>query len=238
MNVFISHKTANKALLNNIVECITKWGHTPKYAEWETAPCEIQQKIKELIDESDFFLLLFTKEASESQFVNQEIGYACKSNLPMLILKDEDVKLEGFIHSHDFTILKNEEEYLPRIHKAIDNNEKKVKKVEETKEDVVATLISTRGFYARLYESGINTWDMKMYLGKKLPTEKKLAENGGYYQEYEVHYNCNEYNGCIVLDIKFNKNNEIIGCKQRTFECPKSTKKGDVAEYEFFKAIE
>lgn len=122
------------------------------------------------------------------------------------------------------------------------NTEEKLKEleleIEEIKKDLGTKTISTRGFQARLYKSGGKRPDLEIHLGCRGLSPKKLLENGDYYQEYNAYYKYNEYNGCIVLDMKFNKNNEIIDCKKRPFKCPISEKKGDVVELEFYEAID
>jgi len=124
MNVFISHSLKDEQLLNAIVVRIKAWGHTPKYAEQETVTDDISSKIQNLIDESKFFLLLFTKKASESQFVNQEIGYAQKAKLPIFILKEDGVELNGFIHSHDCMTIESGADLSP-LKNAIEKHESK-----------------------------------------------------------------------------------------------------------------
>lgn len=125
MNVFISHSLNDGILLNAIAERIKAWGHTPKYAEQETVADDVSPKIQKLIDESKFFLLLFTKKASESQFVNQEIGYAQKAKLPIFILKEDGVELNGFIHSHDCMTIKSGADLSP-LKNAIEKHESKL----------------------------------------------------------------------------------------------------------------
>lgn len=111
-------------------------------------------------------------------------------------------------------------------------------KVKEIREDIGTTTVSTRGFYATIYKGGFDSKDLEIHLGCRGLSPKISLENGDYYQEYNAYYKYNDYKGGIVLDMKFNKNNEIIGCKQRPFKCPISKKEGDYIEYEYYGAIE
>lgn len=123
MNVFISHSLEDKILLNAIVERIKEWGHTPKYTEAETVAGYVTEKVERLIDESEFTLLLYTKKAEHSQFINQEIGYIHNSKKPIFVIKEENVKLSGFIYSSDYTPINDKGIDLSGLKMAISKHE-------------------------------------------------------------------------------------------------------------------
>lgn len=123
MNVFISHSLEDKVLLKAIVERIKEWGHTPKYTEAETVAGYVTEKVHRLIDESEFTLLLYTKKAEHSQFVNQEIGYIHKSKKPIFVIKEENVQLSGFIYSNDYTQINDKGIDLSGLKMAISKHE-------------------------------------------------------------------------------------------------------------------
>jgi hypothetical protein len=70
-------------------------------AEWCREPGKwITDKVKDAINASDIVLVLWTRGGRDSQFVNQEVGYA-EDKKPIVPLVEKGVTLEGFLYGRD-----------------------------------------------------------------------------------------------------------------------------------------
>lgn len=126
MNVFISHCLKDKELLYNFAIKLAQWGHNPIFAEDSLYSSTVSSKIEDLIDRSQACVLLYTKEASNSKFVNQEIGYIHKSRKPVFIIKEEEPELSGFVYEHDNLLIKDESSF-DKLRTALENLEYAIK---------------------------------------------------------------------------------------------------------------
>lgn len=97
---------------------------TPLLAE-ENPPREhpqsLPQKIRELIEESDWVVALITKESVESPWVHQEIGYAI-GRRPLIALVEVGVEQSrlGFLQGKEYITLDRTriEDSLPKLQKS------------------------------------------------------------------------------------------------------------------------
>lgn len=100
LSVFISH--ANKDW--NRVERFGSWlygiGIKPLLAILEYDAQYVEYKVRSLIDQSDLVIVFWTENAKDSEFVNQEIGYA-HGKKPIVIIRDRGISMSGFIYGMD-----------------------------------------------------------------------------------------------------------------------------------------
>jgi hypothetical protein len=101
--VFISHANHSEDL--PLVERITNWLKlikvTPILAKDAYEPNYVTEKIGGMIDQSESVLVIYTSNAQQSGFVQQEIGYAHRAGKRLIILKSPEAKLTGFSYGYD-----------------------------------------------------------------------------------------------------------------------------------------
>ncbi|MBM4160384.1 MAG: toll/interleukin-1 receptor domain-containing protein [Ignavibacteria bacterium] len=105
MRVFISHSMKDTNLLDALRSICASTGITPLIAEHSIElQHTITEKIERMIDGADLVVVALTKDGFDSQFVQQEIGYAKKAKKPFLLLVEEGLqqKLSGFVYGRDF----------------------------------------------------------------------------------------------------------------------------------------
>jgi nucleoside 2-deoxyribosyltransferase len=90
--VFISHSTRDWGLVIALANLFSKLGIEPSVAEWYLTPGErLDEKVFTEIDQSDCTIVLLTKNGMRSNWVHQEIGYALKSNKPVIPLVEKGI---------------------------------------------------------------------------------------------------------------------------------------------------
>jgi hypothetical protein len=90
--VFISHSTRDRGLVIALTSLFSKLGIKPSVAEWYLTPGErLDKKVFTEIDQSDCTIVLLTKNGMRSNWVHQEIGYALKSNKPLIPLVEKGI---------------------------------------------------------------------------------------------------------------------------------------------------
>ncbi len=108
--VFLSHSTRDRGLVIALANLFSKLGVEVSVAEWSLTPGErLDKKVFTEIDQSDCMVVLLTGKGMRSNWVHQEIGYALKSNKPLIPL------VEKGINSKDLGSLEGKEyiEYDP-----------------------------------------------------------------------------------------------------------------------------
>lgn len=109
-NVFISHASEDMVLVDKFVE-VLRWNNiNPLVAEYSQEPGLLlwKDKIKRLIKQSDFFVILYTYTAQNKPKVHQEIGSAGMSNKRIILLLDSGINqntLPGYLEAIE--IIKN-----------------------------------------------------------------------------------------------------------------------------------
>ena len=142
MKVFVSHKLIEENLLKSMVAILKKWDYEPLFSEEKIINGYISEKLKRLMNESEFAIILYTKLASESQTVNQEIGYLTKSGKPIFVLKGEDVNMNGFLYGYDSIILnKNKNTDIKLLKPILDDYKFKIERKEFVKSIVAGTVL-------------------------------------------------------------------------------------------------
>jgi hypothetical protein len=102
-NVFISHSNGagDGALINQLVALLRSTNFNPVLAEGVSQPlAQLGEKVKTLIDTSSCFLALITQNSQNSDWVQQELGYAYQHyrhrEKPIAVLVLEGQSLGGF----------------------------------------------------------------------------------------------------------------------------------------------
>ncbi len=103
-NIFISYDSDNVDVAKYFDDCCKAWGLSSFLAMRTLEPGEnFIDNLKEGLDSSDYIVPIFTFEATQSQWVNQEVGYAVKigKDLKNKIhpIRCEGVSIEGFIRN-------------------------------------------------------------------------------------------------------------------------------------------
>jgi rhamnose utilization protein RhaD (predicted bifunctional aldolase and dehydrogenase) len=90
--VFISHSTRDQGLVIALSNLLSKFDAEVNVAEWYLNPGEpLDKKIWNQIRDSDCMVVLLTKHGVRSNWVQQEIGYALKSEIPVIPLVEKGV---------------------------------------------------------------------------------------------------------------------------------------------------
>lgn len=94
--VFISHSTRNQGLVISLANLLSKFGIEVLVAEWYLTPGErLDEKVVEQIRKSDCVVALLTRDGIRSNWVQQEIGYALASNVPLIPLVEKGIDSEA-----------------------------------------------------------------------------------------------------------------------------------------------
>lgn len=90
--VFLSHSTRDRGLVIALANLFSKLGVEASVAEWYLTPGErLDKKVFTEIDQSDCTVVLLTKNGMRSNWIHQEIGYALKSNKPLISLVEKGI---------------------------------------------------------------------------------------------------------------------------------------------------
>jgi len=104
-SVFISHTNgaSDMAVVKEMASQLRKIGVHPYIAEEDRVPgSNLAEKIKGKIDTCDMAIGLWTKNASNSKYVNQELGYFEGSGKPYFLFVENGVKPSGFAEGLEF----------------------------------------------------------------------------------------------------------------------------------------
>jgi TIR domain-containing protein len=114
-NVFISHSnnTLEVALASRLTACFRGTTFSPVLAEDVTTPLSpLAQKVKTLIDSCGCFMAIVTPNAHDSQWVQQELGYAyqrhSQRDKPIAVLVQEGQSLGGFYTGLEYFVFREE----------------------------------------------------------------------------------------------------------------------------------
>ena len=85
--VFISHSTRDRGLVISLSHLLSEFGVDVHVAEWYLTPGEhLDRKVFKLIQGANCVVVLLTRNGVRSNWVHQEVGYALKSNKPIIPL--------------------------------------------------------------------------------------------------------------------------------------------------------
>ena len=104
--VFISHSMKNIELVNQAKAMLEQKGLNAYVAVSEPEPGEkLDEKIVNHIKSSSYFLLLYTKDAEGSPWVNSELGIAISMNKKIIPIIEEGVQLPSIISGLEYVKL-------------------------------------------------------------------------------------------------------------------------------------
>jgi len=90
--VFISHSTRDQGLVISLAKLLSEFGVETFVAEWYLSPGErLDKKVFEQIGNSNCVVVLLTRNGIRSKWVQQEIGYALKSKIPLIPLVEKGI---------------------------------------------------------------------------------------------------------------------------------------------------
>ena len=119
--IFIAHSNEDTQLAAFIRNCLSRINEFKPYmaTDFKNLGENFKERIQKAIQDSDFFVVFLTKSGTESQWVNQELGYACavkksKRNFRIIPITQSTLNLKGFItkDSDDLLFLDKEENLL------------------------------------------------------------------------------------------------------------------------------
>ncbi len=146
--VFISHSTRDRGLVISLANLFSKFGVETFVAEWYLTPgASLDKKVLEQIEKSDCVVALLTRNGMRSNWVQQEIGYAKKSKIPIIPL------VEKGIDQKNLAALEGKEyiEYDPhQYEQALIKTSSYVKSLKLKKEEQTKTLLIAGGILAFL----------------------------------------------------------------------------------------
>jgi len=98
--VFVSYSTRDLARATQLGELIRRARAVPYIAEYSTAPGTVlSAQIIQAIKACDLFVLLWSTESQQSEWVPQEIGVAKGANKPIMpVVLHAGLSLPGFIN--------------------------------------------------------------------------------------------------------------------------------------------
>lgn len=99
--MFISHSNKDWNLVQQLQQWLRSIGFNPILAKTTFEPKYVHEKVKRQIDSADVVIVVWTRNAKESAFVNQEIGYAFQNKPIIIIIKAENIPLSGFAYDLD-----------------------------------------------------------------------------------------------------------------------------------------
>jgi hypothetical protein len=105
LKVFISHSNKDIDIVKKLEAKMKQEGFKAYIAEEIKQPGKyLPKKVQDLICKSDCVLVLYTKNASRSKWVNQEIGYALAVNKPLIPIVEKDVSYLGMLIGLEFIL--------------------------------------------------------------------------------------------------------------------------------------
>lgn len=132
-NVFISYSTKDLGKVKKIQSILDDTDDINVFvAEDSVRPGEVlDRKIDKAIKNSHLFLLFWSKNSKESEWVGQEIGIAKQAEKDILpIILDKDLSAPGFISDLKYLSAHEDlDQTIKQIHDEVENRSKRFKKV-------------------------------------------------------------------------------------------------------------
>jgi len=102
--IFIAYTSEDTAFAGQIKNSLSKIREFRPYlaVEYPIPGENFKERIQNAIQDSNYFIVILTKDGVASQWVNQELGYACairrkKGDFHIIPLSSSDINLKGFI---------------------------------------------------------------------------------------------------------------------------------------------
>jgi hypothetical protein len=105
---FISHSTKDTGLYVQDLCEIFETLRVQNFFADRDAPLGsfLPDQVKNAIDNSELFLVIFTQNSRTSPWVNQEIGYALGKGVPVIPLRKGNIRIKGLIETARYVELK------------------------------------------------------------------------------------------------------------------------------------
>ena len=144
--VFISHSTRDRGLVIALANLLTKFGVEVSVAEWYLTPGEsLDKKVFNEIEKADCITVLLTGNGLRSNWMQQEVGYAAKTNKTIIpiVEKGTDPKELAALQGREYI------EYDPsQPQEALSKASTFVKSLKLKKEEKEKTLLIAAGIIA------------------------------------------------------------------------------------------
>ncbi len=135
-NIFISYSEKDVVWVEYLQNRLSKLPINIFFAKKNISYGEnIPYKILDAIKKSDLFILVWSKNSSKSNWVNQEIGVAINNKIKILPLILNDISLKGFLHNLKGVTLYDKKKHPILSYIRDEVNYKKYLKEEKVKED-------------------------------------------------------------------------------------------------------
>lgn len=97
--IFLSYGSGDEDYVGQLFDSIGVVSNLQPYvAEWiETAGVPLRDKVAQGIDGSSCLIAFYTYNGMNSEWMNQEVGYAYGKKVTVIPIKDESVELQGFL---------------------------------------------------------------------------------------------------------------------------------------------
>lgn len=103
-NVFISYSSLDKSKVQVLEKKINNTEHLKAFVveDVRTSMMYVEKKIEHYFAKTDYFIPILTRNSINTQYLNQEIGYAAakKKKIKPVVGQDVLEDLKGFIHGH------------------------------------------------------------------------------------------------------------------------------------------
>jgi hypothetical protein len=140
--VFVSHKTEELSILEELVNSLNRVGFDVYIAERLPWPGDYlyDQKIIPAIANSDCMLVLLTLNSASSPDVNQEIGIARSHNKPIVALVENGVQIKGLLVGREVFYF-DRYDTLPTLQNAFEHLQNRAAIKEKAKSDQNTALL-------------------------------------------------------------------------------------------------
>ena len=102
--IFIAHTSEDATPAGQLKNSLSKIIEFKPYiaVDYAIYGRNFKERIKQAIEDSNYFVVMLTKDGVRSQWVNQELGYACaimkkKRDFHIIPISSSDINLKGFI---------------------------------------------------------------------------------------------------------------------------------------------
>lgn len=97
--IFIGYATGDEDSAREFYNVLGRIQNTEVYIpEWvDTKEKNQYQKIKEGLDRANLAVFLITFNSTNTMWLNQEIGYACARNIPIISVVEKGIDVKGFL---------------------------------------------------------------------------------------------------------------------------------------------
>ncbi|WP_255191530.1 toll/interleukin-1 receptor domain-containing protein [Natronobeatus ordinarius] len=100
-HVFVSHDQADLELVQDLFSTVKNFPFGVHLALEEVGSGRARERLKARIANSDVVVAVLTESSADSQWLNQEVGYALASGVPVLPLYDRESLRSGYLADVD-----------------------------------------------------------------------------------------------------------------------------------------